>query len=92
MENDPEAKSKVRIYVDRFMITCEIDMIGDASLADFMAGAPTFITVTGAVVQSLEDRMRFTAEFLNVQKDKIIMILPEALAKPDYAARRRWPL
>jgi Family of unknown function (DUF6812) len=67
-------------------------MLGDTPLADFMVSAPTFIAVTGAVIQSLEDRMRFTVEMLSVQKDKIVMILPDAMVKPDYAARRRWPL
>jgi len=36
--------------------------------------------------------MRFTVETLSVQKDKIVMILADAMVKPDYAARRRWPL
>jgi hypothetical protein len=92
MENELQDKTKVRIYTDKFMIVGEIAMFNDARLTDFMVGAHAFIAVTNAVVQSLEDRMRFTAEFLNVQKDKIVIILPDEMAKPDYAARRRWPL
>jgi hypothetical protein len=92
MGNEPQDKPKIRIYTDKFMIVGEIDMLGDTPLADFMVSAPAFITVTGAVIQSLEDRMRFTVETLSVQKDKIVMILADAMVKPDYAARRRWPL
>ena len=92
MGKEPQDQSKVRIYTDKFMIIGEIDMLGNTPLADFMVSAPAFITVADAVIQSLEDRMRFTADALNVQKDKIVMILPDAMVKPDYAARRRWPL
>jgi Family of unknown function (DUF6812) len=92
MENEPQDKTKVRIYTDKFMIVGEIAMFSDARLTDFMVGAHPFIAVTNAVVRNLEDRAQFTADFLNIQKDKIVIILPEAMVKPDYAARRRWPL
>lgn len=92
MENEAQEKTKVRIYTDKFMVVGEIAMLADVPLTDFLVGAPAFIAVTHAVVQGLEDRMRFIADHLNVQKDKIVMILPDAMVKPDYAARRRWPL
>jgi hypothetical protein len=92
MENEAQEKTKVRIYIDQFMIVGEIAALADVPLNDFLADAPAFIAVTHATVQSLEDRRRFTAENLNIHKDKIMMILSDAMVKPDYAARRRWPL
>ena len=47
-----------------------------------MVGAHTFIAVTNAVVQTLEEKVLFSSDFLNVQKNKIIVIAPEAMVKP----------
>jgi hypothetical protein len=77
-----QGKTRIRIYTDRFMIVGEIAMFSDTRLTDYIVSAHTFIAVTQAVVQTLDEKVLFSTEFLNVQKDKIALIAPEAMVKP----------
>jgi uncharacterized protein (DUF1778 family) len=82
MQHELQDRTKVRIYTDQFLVIGEIAMFSDARLTDFMVGAQTFIAVTNAVVRSHEDQVLFSTEFLNIQKEKIVVILPEAMVTP----------
>jgi Family of unknown function (DUF6812) len=82
MGNQAQDRTKIRIYTDRFLIVGEIAMFSDARLTDYIVGAHVFIAVTNAIVQTLEEKVLFSADFLNVQKDKIVVIVPEMMVKP----------
>jgi hypothetical protein len=42
-----------------------------------MVSAKSFLAVTGAAVYGSDDRKLFNSRFLNVQRDKIELIVPE---------------
>jgi hypothetical protein len=83
MEDQGQGRTRIRLYTDQFMIVGEIAMFPDTRLTDYMVGAHDFIAVTDAVVQTREDKVLFSADFLNVQKNKIVLIVPEAMVKPE---------
>lgn len=82
MEDQGQNRTKIRLYTDQFMVIGEIAMFPDSRLTDYIVGAHTFIAVTNAVVKSLEEKVLFSADFLNVQTNKIVVIVPEAMVKP----------
>lgn len=81
MQEAPQGTTKVCIYTDRFIIVGEINMFSDTRLTDYMIGSNDFIAVTNAHVRTLKDRALFSADFLNVQKNKITIIVPETMVK-----------
>jgi hypothetical protein len=80
---EDQGKTRIRLYTDQFMIVGEIAMFPDTRLTDYIVGAHDFIAVTDAVVQTREEKVLFSADFLNVQKNKIVFIVPEAMVKPE---------
>jgi hypothetical protein len=81
MTEEHEDRTRVHIYTDRFMIDGEIAMYADARLTDFIVGANCFIAVTDAVVHDLDKKVLFRADFLNLQKEKIVMIMPAVMVQ-----------
>ena len=81
MEENVQDRTKVRIYTDQFMLVGDIAMFADSRLTDFIVGAHDFIALTNAVVSSIDGKSLFKSAFLNVQKEKIIIILPEDLVQ-----------
>lgn len=77
-----EDRTTVRIYTDQYFIIGNIAMFADSRLTDFMVSAHDFIALTDATVSNLEGNPLFRTAFLNVQKDKIVIILPEDMVKP----------
>ena len=75
-------RTKVHILTDQFKIIGEIAMFADTRLTDYMLSAHDFIAVTGAAVHDFENNPLFNADFLNVKKDKIVIIVPAAMVKP----------
>lgn len=82
MQETPQSKTKVRIYLDRFNIFGELAIFSDTRLTDYMVNAHEFVAVTNAIILSPDDKELFRAEFLNVHKDKIVMIVPEEMITP----------
>jgi hypothetical protein len=82
MVDQDQGKTRIRIYTDRFMIVGDIAMFSDTRLTDYIVSAHTFIAVTRAVVQTMDEKVLFSTDFLNLQKDKIVLIAPEAMVKP----------
>jgi hypothetical protein len=81
MEDQGQDRTKIRIYTDQFMIIGNIAMFPDTRLTDYMVSAHAFIAVTDAVVQTLEEKVLFNSEFINVQRNKIVVIVPESMVK-----------
>jgi hypothetical protein len=81
MTTDHQDRTVVHIYTDQFMITGEIAMYADNRLTDYIASAHAFIAVTNAVVHDTNRQVLYKAEFLNVQKNKIVVIMPAAMVE-----------
>jgi hypothetical protein len=82
MEDQGQGRTRIRIYTDQFVIVGDIAMFPDTRLTDYIVGAHSFIAVTNAVVQTLEEKVLFSSEFLNMQKSEIVLIVPESMVKP----------
>ena len=59
------------------MIVGDIAMFADSRLTDFIVSAHAFIALTDVSVSTLDGKMLFTTPFLNVQKETIVIIVPE---------------
>jgi len=82
MEENLQDRTKVRIYTEQYIIVGDIAMFADSRLTDFMVGANNFIALTDVAVNTLDGKPLFTSAFLNVQTEKIIIILPENMVAP----------
>jgi hypothetical protein len=82
MTEDQQDRTQVRIYTDQFMIVGDIAMFVDSRLTDFMTSAHDFIAVTDVTVKTLDGKPLFKTAFLNVQKEKVTIILPERMVTP----------
>ena len=82
MEENLQDRTKVRIYTEQYLIVGDIAMFADSRLTDFMVGANNFIAITDVTVSSLDGQPLFKSSFLNVQTEKIVIILPEDMMKP----------
>ena len=83
MEENLQDRTKVRIYTDQFVITGDIAMFADSRLTDFMVGANDFIALTDVVVNTMDGKSLLQSSFLNVQTEKIIIIVPEDMVVSD---------
>ena len=83
MEENFQDRTKVRIYTEQFMIVGDIAMFADSRLTDFMVGANEFIALTEVAVSTLDGKTLFKSPFVNVQKEKIIIILPDDMVTSD---------
>ena len=82
MEDERQDRTRIRIYTDQFMIVGDIAMFADTRLTDYITGAREFIAITNAEVSDAQGHtIHFKADFLNVQKDRIVVILPEEMVK-----------
>jgi hypothetical protein len=82
MEEHPQDKTKVRIYTNHFIVEGEIFMFSGIRMTDYIISAHEFIAITNACVLTIEERVMFRTDFLSIQKDKIVIIVPEAEVKP----------
>ena len=83
MPEGQQDRTKVRIYTDQFMIVGDIAMFADSRLTDFMVSAHDFIALTDVTVNTLDGKTLFKTAFLNVQKEKINITLPESMVVQD---------
>ncbi|BBO74670.1 hypothetical protein DSCW_20870 [Desulfosarcina widdelii] len=83
MTEENQDRTKVRIYTDQFMIIGDIAMFADSRLTDFMVSAHDFIALTDVTVNTLDGKTLFKTAFLNVQKEKINITLPESMVVQD---------
>lgn len=82
MEEIPQNRTRVHIYTDQFIIDGEIGMFSDTRMTDYIISAHEFIAVTNARVLTPDEKVLFHTDFLNIQKNKIVIIVPEAEIKP----------
>ncbi len=71
-----ESKTKVVILTDTYRIKGYIELVPGARITDYMIDAKDFIAITDAEVWEREGRQVFTAHFINVSRDHIVVVSP----------------
>ena len=82
--NTPEGKTRVMILTGHYRITGEINLLPGARLTDYIVDAKPFIALTDTEVTDRDGRRVLTASFLNVQRNRIEVILPAELVCTGY--------
>lgn len=72
----PQSRTKVVILTDTYRIKGFIELVPGARITDYMVDAKDFIAVTDAEVWEREGRQVFTADFVNVSRDHIVVVSP----------------
>jgi hypothetical protein len=71
------AKTKVTILTGHYRITGEIDLLPGARVTDFLSESRDFIAVVNADVWDLNSRRIFSSSFMNINRERIELIMPE---------------
>ena len=75
MEGD--TRTRVVILAGSYRIKGEIELVPGARITDYMLDAKEFFAVTKAEVWDLEGRRIFSAPFLNVSRDQVVVVAPD---------------
>lgn len=75
MEGD--TKTRVVILAGSYRIKGEIELVPGARITDYMLDAKEFFAVTKAEVWDLEGRRIFSAPFLDVSRDQVVIVAPD---------------
>lgn len=75
-----EGSNRVRVVMlaGSFRIKGEIELVPGARITDYMVESKPFIAVTNAEVWDLEGRRIMVVPFLNVARDHVVVIAPDA--------------
>lgn len=82
--NQSKDKTKVVILTGHYRIIGKINLVTGARLTDYIVDAKSFIALTEAEVTDREGRRIFNAPFLNIQRDRIEVIVPAEIATTGY--------
>lgn len=72
-----ESRTRVIVMTGSYRIVGSVDLLPGARVTDFLAEARNFFAMTDAEVWGLDGRRLFTSSFLNVNRDRIDLIMPE---------------
>ncbi len=72
-----DTKTRVVILAGSYRIKGEIELVPGARITDYMLDAKAFFAVTRAEVWDLEGRRIFSAPFLNVSRDQVVLVAPD---------------
>jgi len=75
MEGD--TKTRVVILAGSYRIKGEIELVPGARITDYMLDTKAFFAITRAEVWDLEGRRIFSAPFLNVSRDQVVLVAPD---------------
>lgn len=75
MEGD--TRTRIVILAGSYRIKGEIELVPGARLTDYMLDTKEFFAVTKAEVWDLEGRKIFSAPFLNVSRDQVVVVAPD---------------
>jgi hypothetical protein len=75
MEGD--TRTRVVILAGSYRIKGEIELVPGARITDYMLDAKEFFAITKAEVWDLEGRKIFSAPFLNVSRDQVVVVAPD---------------
>jgi len=71
-------RAKVVMLAGSYRIKGEIELVAGARITDYMVESKPFIAVTNAEVWDLEGRRIMVVPFLNVARDHVIVVAPDA--------------
>ena len=71
-------RARVVMLAGSFRIKGEIELMPGARVTDYMVESKSFIAVTDAEVWDLEGRRLLVVPFLNVSRDHVVVVAPEA--------------
>jgi len=75
MEGD--TRTRVVILAGTYRIKGELELVPGARITDYMQDAKEFFAVTKAEVWDLEGRKIFSAPFLNVSREQVVVVAPD---------------
>ena len=78
-------RQKIVIFTRHFEIFGDLSIYEGVRLTDYMNESKAFISVTNAYVKDRTGKRLLNADFLNVRKDEIEIIIPEASIRPETA-------
>ena len=70
-------KTKVIVLTGHYRITGNIALVPGARVTDFLSESKEFIAVTDAIVWDLNGRHLFSSSFVDVNLERIELIMPE---------------
>ena len=73
---NPQPHVKVRVYTTSYRIDGKIAQFSNERLTDYMVSAKSFLAMTETTVHSPEGRLLFSSRFLDVNRDRIEIIVP----------------
>lgn len=75
-----EGNNRVRVVMlaGSFRIKGEVELVPGARITDYMIESKPFIAVTNAEVWDLEGRRIMVVPFLNVSRDHVVVVAPDA--------------
>jgi hypothetical protein len=71
-------RAKVVMLAGSYRIKGEIELVPGARITDYMVESKPFIAVTNAEVWDLEGRRIMVVPFLNVARDHVVVVAPDA--------------
>ena len=71
-------RARVVMLAGPYRIKGEIELVPGARITDFMVESKPFIAVTNAEVWDLEGRRIMVVPFLNVARDQVVVVAPDA--------------
>lgn len=71
-------RARVVMLAGSYRIKGEIELVPGARITDYMVESKPFIAVTNAEVWDLEGRRIMVVPFLNVARDHIVVVAPDA--------------
>lgn len=75
MEGD--TRTRIVILAGSYRIKGEIELVPGARITDYMLDAKEFFAVTKAEVWDLEGRKIFSAPFLDVSREQVVVVAPD---------------
>jgi len=70
-------RTRVIILTDSYKIIGELHLVAGARLTDYLTEAKSFIAVTDAQVTDHSGREIMSAPFVNVNRDRVEVIVPD---------------
>lgn len=71
-------RARVVMLAGSFRIKGEIELVPGARITDYLIESKPFIAVTHAEVWDLEGRRIMVVPFLNVSRDHVVVVAPDA--------------
>jgi hypothetical protein len=72
-----EPKTKVVVLTGNYRVTGTIDLLPGARMTDFLMECREFVAITDAEAWDLNGGKLFASSFMNINRDRIELIMPE---------------